>query len=392
MLILHDNDTLSHKTVELLGAKIIPALESPERVTCILKALNDSHHDVQRLSLDHYATEEERSRRVSAILKRHDIGYIEHLRTAHQAWVSAGLVTEEESVLPECFQFSHRAQSQGVLPIKPKDIYALAGYYAFDMSSGLMKDTYISAVASAHLAFCGADMLAQAQATTKKGDSSSVLAVPHFSLDEDKPAHLNTASNEILALCRPPGHHCDTKQAGGYCYINNAVVAAERYLEALPSRHIGILDIDFHHGNGTQEYFYDRSDVMYISIHGQDEYPYYTGTDQETGIGEGEGFNYNYPLPLKSSVDAYMGKLSEALQRMHKFSPEFLIISLGFDTYRLDRLGGFEIDTEDYTSIAHQIRSNLVNIPALMLLEGGYVIEDLGKNLLAFLAGWESVK
>lgn len=388
MLILHNNDTLAHRTVELLGAKIIPALESPERITCILDTLKDSQHDVQRLSLCD-GTAEERSMRINAVQSSHDIGYIEHLKTAHQAWVSAGLVTEDGSVLPECFQFTNRAQSQGLPPIKPKDIYALAGYYAFDMSTGLMKDTYKSALASAHLAFCGADILVQPQATSKV---TSVLAVPHFSLDEDKPEQLNTESNEVLALCRPPGHHCDTKRAGGYCYINNAVVSAERYLEAFPSRRIGILDIDFHHGNGTQEYFYDRSDVLYVSIHGQDEYPYYTGTEQETGIGEGEGFNHNFPLPPKSSMDAYLERLSLALQQIQELGPDFLIVSLGFDTYRLDPLGGFEIDTEDYATIAHHIRASLTGVPALLLLEGGYVLEDLGKNLLAFLAGWEAVK
>jgi acetoin utilization deacetylase AcuC-like enzyme len=388
MLVLHDNDTLAHKTIELLGAKIIPALESPERITKILEALRVSRHNVYRVSIDSYTTQDTRDEMRRALLRDHDPGYVAHLVTAHQAWVTAGLITQEESILPECFQFSHRAQNQGLPPIKPKDIYALAGYYAFDMSTGIMKDTYRSVVASAHLAFCGVEIAAGAD---NDATTPSVSGVLHFSTREDPSPVCPAECQDVLALCRPPGHHCDTKRAGGYCYANNAVVAVSRFLQGQPGKRVAILDIDYHHGNGTQEYFYDRSDVLYVSIHGQDEYPYYTGTEHETGIGNGEGFNFNLPLPPKSSMDAYMSKLGIALSRIETFAPDFLILSLGFDTYRLDPLGGFDIDTEDYTVIASRIRQQLSGMPALILLEGGYVLDDLGKNLLAFLDGWEAV-
>ena len=388
MLVLHDNDTLAHKTIELLGAKIIPALESPERITKILEALEISRHTVVQVSLDAYTTEEKRDKMRRALLKDHDPGYVAHLLTAHQAWVTAGLITQEESILPECFQFSHRGQNQGHPPIKPKDIYALAGYYAFDMSTGIMEDTYRSVVASAHLAFYGVEIAAGADSDAKTPFITGVL---QFSTSERPNQYRAAGSQDVLALCRPPGHHCDTRRAGGYCYANNAVVAVARFLQGQPGKRVAILDIDYHHGNGTQEYFYDRSDVLYVSIHGQDEYPYYTGAEHETGIGDGEGFNLNLPLPPRSSMDAYMSKLGIALSRIETFAPDFLIISLGFDTYRLDPLGGFDIDTEDYRVIASRIRQRLSGMPALILLEGGYVLEDLGKNLLAFLDGWEAV-
>ena len=388
MLVLHDTDTLAHRTVELLGAKIIPALESPERITKILEALKNSYHTVYRLSIEFHETEEDRSSVRSALLRDHDQGYVGHLLTAHQLWVSAGLITKDESILPECFHFSHRGQPQGLPPIKPKDIYALAGYYAFDMSTGIMKDTYRSTVASAHLASCGVDL---AMAAGSGGSPSLVIGVAHFNSSDDPAMIVAARSRDVLALCRPPGHHCDTKRAGGYCYANNAVVAVGRFLQLWPGRRVAILDIDFHHGNGTQEYFYDRRDVLYVSIHGQDEYPYYTGTESETGIGQGEGYNLNLPLPPRSLANAYMEKLATALARIETFQPDLLIVSLGFDTYRLDPLGGFDIDTEDYTSIASQIRGRLSGMPALILLEGGYVLDDLGKNLLAFLSGWEAV-
>jgi acetoin utilization deacetylase AcuC-like enzyme len=388
MLVLHDNDTLAHETIELLGAKIIPALESPERITKILEALRVSRHNVYRVSIDSYTTQDTRDEMRRALLRDHDPGYVAHLVTAHQAWVTAGLITQEESILPECFQFSHRAQNQGLPPIKPKDIYALAGYYAFDMSTGIMKSTYRSVAASTHLAFCGVD---RATGTDNNAKPNSVTGVLHFSTQENPSQLCRTEPQDVLALCRPPGHHCDTKRAGGYCYANNAVVAVARFLQGQPGKRVAILDIDYHHGNGTQEYFYDRSDVLYVSIHGQDEYPYYTGTEHETGIGVGEGFNLNLPLPPKSLMEAYMSKLGIALSRIETFASDLLIISLGFDTYRLDPLGGFDIDTEDYTVIASRIRQQLSGMPALILLEGGYVLDDLGKNLLAFLDGWEAV-
>lgn len=392
MLVLHDKDLLTHRTVELLGAKIIPALESPERIIRILDALQNSQHDVQQLSMQCYDTDEERLLQLNAILSSHDPGYIEHLKTAHDAWVAAEFITADESILPECFHFRSRAEFQDHAPVKPKDIYALAGYYAFDMSTGIMKETFNAALASAHLALSGVDVLGQVASQEVKVDKSlpQTRAIPVPALTNAKVLQLSEGTNDVLALCRPPGHHCDTKQAGGYCYINNAVVAVERWLTSHPGHNIGILDIDFHHGNGTQEYFYSRSDVLYVSIHGKDEYPYYTGAEHETGIGEGEGYNFNLPLASKSSVEAYIGKLSVALARLEMFKPDFLVVSLGFDTYRLDPLGGFEIDKDDYVGIAFQIREHLKVMPALILLEGGYVLDDLGKNLLAFLSGWEA--
>ena len=257
-----------------------------------------------------------------------------------------------------------------------------------DMSTGIMKDTYRSVVASAHLAFYGVEIAAGADSDAK---TPSITGVLQFSTSERPNQFRAAGSQDVLALCRPPGHHCDTRRAGGYCYANNAVVAVRRFLQGRPGKRVAILDIDYHHGNGTQEYFYDRSDVLYVSIHGQDEYPYYTGAEHETGIGDGEGFNLNLPLPPRSSMEAYMGKLGFALSRIETFAPDLLIISLGFDTYRLDPLGGFDIDTQDYKVIASRIRQQLSGMPALILLEGGYVLDDLGKNLLAFLDGWEAV-
>jgi len=153
---------------------------------------------------------------------------------------------------------------------------------------------------------------------------------------------------------------------------------------------IAILDIDFHHGNGTQELFYADPAVMYVSLHGQDEFPYYTGAADETGLGAAAGTNLNFPLPVGSPVEEYLRTLASGLECLVAFKPHFLIVSLGFDTFHADPLGFFQIHTADYETIAKTVRRSLPDVPALILLEGGYVIEHLGANVLSFLRGWKS--
>lgn len=245
-------------------------------------------------------------------------------------------------------------------------------YYAFDMSSGLSKHSYTSIIASASLAIEGSIRIIEGQ-------------------------------NTVMSLCRPPGHHCDTKMAGGYCYINNAVLAVEAInrihkhgshfnqngtKDITKDAQIAILDIDFHHGNGTQDYFYESPLVQYVSIHGENEYPYYSGNAREVGKGNGKGFNFNHPLPTHSTADEYFRTLGLAIEEIKKFGAEYLLISLGFDTYHLDPLGSFQLETGDYKRIGRGIRRGL-GMPCLVLLEGGYVVENLGGNLVAFLDGLE---
>ena len=374
MLVLHDPDTLLHSTVELLGAKLIPALESPNRIRSILASLDASSHEVRTIQVDR-STETDTPSLHDIITKTHDQGYVRHLEHAFIDWLNAGLVKSDESILPECFRLTTIANPH---PTPPKDIFARPGYYAFDMSSGLTISSYTSILASANLAYHATKLLFSPPSNTTTKDS------PHT----------------ILALTRPPGHHCNGTHSGGYCYLNNAAVAITTYHALFPSKpapslKTAILDLDFHHGNGTQELFYPASNTLYVSIHGEDEFPYYTGSAAETGVGDGQGFNHNLPLPTNSNFAAYLDKLGIALQRIREFKPEFVVISLGFDTFRLDPLGKFEIDTEDYEVMAREVRMSLMgvkretNVRCLILLEGGYVIERLGNNMLSFLKGWE---
>lgn len=386
MLVLYDEATRLHQTVELLGARFEKALECPERIEVIMDALkSDGHHTIR--TLDVTAGDLAMSDTIlsdSSLLSRllsesHDGGYLDYLRTAHNDWVSNGLITEDENVFPECFLVPGLAKP-GTDRGPPKDRFARPGYYAFDMSAGISKHTWTSAYASANLAVVAARL---AIVPEKEAE------VPH---------------RNIMALCRPPGHHCTTKLAGGYCYINNAVVAVQslRHYSSLQSTQstasghrglkLAILDLDFHHGNGTQTYFYDDPSVLYVSIHGKDEYPYYSGFEDEIGENNGKGYNLNLPLASNSSASEYLVKLKIAIQRLQEFKPQHLIVSLGFDTFHLDPIGRFNLDTGDYETIARTVRNaeGLTGVPSMILLEGGYVLENLGANLLSFLKGWES--
>lgn len=413
MLVLHDPATLTHKTIELLGAKVIPALESPERISAILNSVQASNaHEIKTTTFESNSAFGQELLQI--LSSTHDAGYLHHLEHSHPSWVREGLIDQDGSILPECFPFPNSTGVSGgdEHPTPPKDIFARAGFYAFDMSTGICAETYRSAIASANLAFKGVRVLFP---------------------ETRRPEHSSTT---VLALCRPPGHHCDTRRSGGYCYINNAVVAVETFRkihrryhpppspsqpaptsssppDQNPSSHpsspeprIAILDLDFHHGNGTQEAFYSDPDVLYISIHGQDEYPYYTGRDTETGAGRAVGTNLNLPLPVGSTVQQYVEKLDLGLNALVSFKPDFVVLSLGFDTFHLDSLGSFKIETEDYANIAERVRKRLKVLPmdvggggdssreaisCLILMEGGYVIEKLGPNLLSFLKAWEEV-
>jgi acetoin utilization deacetylase AcuC-like enzyme len=376
--ILHDPQTLLHHSVELLAHRLIPAYESPDRVTIILDALRDANFADR---IDSLSLSENESEWPDIPESVHSAAYTTHLRTIYKQFEDAGFVDvhdDEESscVLPECFPHTRLLHTPGGLPdggiiAAPQDPFARMGYYAFDMSCGMSKDTFRSAIAAVNVALKGADMLLTSLA-------------PSHSL--------------IFCVVRPPGHHACHSLAGGYCYINTAAVVTEYILSQLPSPpdhpelrpQVAILDLDVHHGNGTQTIFYNRRSPAYISIHGAGEYPYYTGSSAERGSGEGSGFNRNLPLPLRphSTREDYFTKLDEALRVVKdEWKAELVVLSLGFDTYRLDVLGGFELDIEDYAEMGRRIAR--LGIPVLALLEGGYG-GTVGKLAVEFLSGYEA--
>jgi acetoin utilization deacetylase AcuC-like enzyme len=415
MKIFHDPVTLEHRTKELLGAKVIDALESPERLEAILKALATVPEKHEVINVSYEALDAPSKSHIRHLMHlSHDKGYVEHLEKAHAQWVGADLINEDESILPECFRIPSESRSvdgKQVRPPPPSDIYARPGYYSFDMSTGIAKGTWPAILASVNIVTeamgeilpgleLHSDSKVEGKENTDQGDGR----------DHETAGVKKVKGKTVLALCRPPGHHCNTHMAGGYCYVNNAVLAVdelrirtlaldprgetkEAVLDARLTS-VAILDIDFHHGNGTQDAFYTSSEILYVSIHGENEYPYYSGKEDEIGLGHGHGFNCNFPLEPGATFEQYMEKLQLALGEIQMFQPDVLLISLGFDTYHLDPLGKFQIETEHYAKIAKAIRSTkgLQSVPVMILLEGGYVIKDLGANLLSFLDGWEEAE
>ncbi len=183
-------------------------------------------------------------------------------------------------------------------------------------------------------------------------------------------------------LCRPPGHHAGRDRFGGYCFVNNAAVAAQRLRDRGIER-VGVLDVDYHHGNGTQEIFESRRDVVCVSIHANptEEFPWFAGFADERGVGEGEGANLNLPLPRGASRSAWFDALSTGLERLD--SVDALVVSLGVDTFEGDPLGTFSLTTDDYGRMASEIAA--LGVPTVLVQEGGYESDDLGRNVVTFL-------
>ena len=223
-----------------------------------------------------------------------------------------------------------------------------------DLSACIVEGTYQASLASANCALSAADAVTNGERVA-------------------------------FALCRPPGHHAGKDYAGGYCFINNASVAANW----LTSKgNVALLDVDYHCGNGTQDIFYEREDVLTISIHADPnfEYPHYWGYANETGSGPGLGFHKNFPLEKGTDNERYLATLEEALSLIRRFDPKYLVVSAGMDIYAADPLGTIKVTTEGIGEIGRRV-ANLA-LPTVVVMEGGYANEMLGRNIVAFLAGF----
>jgi acetoin utilization deacetylase AcuC-like enzyme len=272
--------------------------------------------------------------------KAHDADYLRTL-----AAVCARLAPEEEF-------FPFHMQPLPAL-LRSPHVRLHAGYYALDGSTPLLADSYAVATAVAATALAGAQALL----------AGAPLA---------------------YALPRPPGHHAGRRSYAGYCLVNHAALAAHALLAA---GKVAILDVDYHHGNGTQEIFWERDDVLYVSLHCRPEeaYPYVAGTAEETGAGRGRGCTRNLPLPGGSDWAAYAPALETALEAIQRFAPATLVVSLGFDALASDPNGTFALQVEDFGALARRIAQ--LGLPLLAVQEGGYDVPRLGDCALAFFAG-----
>ncbi|WP_404407579.1 histone deacetylase family protein [Pseudidiomarina marina] len=238
----------------------------------------------------------------------------------------------------------------------PASVVAQAGYHMSDAAAPIGADTWNSACWSAWTAVAAAQ------------------AVLH-------------GENHAYALCRPPGHHASAEVAGGFCYFNNSAIAAVQLQQKYPR--VAILDVDLHHGNGTQQIFYKRDDVFTVSIHADPVrfYPFFWGHADERGEGRGLGYNLNLPLPRQSDDKAFLKALNTALARIEAFAPDALVVALGIDASIDDPIGGLAVSTDGFHHIGQAIKSSFGG-PTVIVQEGGYISSSLGANLTAFLRAY----
>ncbi|MGC8874081.1 MAG: histone deacetylase family protein [Chloroflexia bacterium] len=316
--------------------------EVPERARALVRAIAEA-------GLGEIV--EPRDYPLELLTRVHSPEYLEFLRTAN----TVPMTDAESRGKPAEVLFPSVWPFPQLWPVRTDSIMAKAGAFCFDTYTPILPTTYEAAVAAALCALTGADLLLEG-----RGD--------------------------VLALCRPPGHHAMRAMCGGYCYLNNAAIAADRLAQYGP---VAILDVDYHHGNGTQSIFYETDRVLYVSIHAdpRNNYPFFSGYADERGAGEGAGFTLNFPLPSGATDQAYAAALEQALNAVNQYMPRFLVLSLGFDTCQGDPIGDFALTPEFYGIMAARIAS--LRVPTLLVTEGGYHLGRIGELAVRFLRGWQ---
>ena len=241
--------------------------------------------------------------------------------------------------------------------VEPADFTARLGLYSMDNGTPLVAGTWAAAKAAADAAVSAAGLV-------------------------------GPGTRSVFCATRPPGHHAGADFMGGYCFLNNAAISAEA-LRVGGCDRVAILDVDYHHGNGTQSIFYRRSDVLFASIHGdpRTEYPFYLGHADETGEGPGEGFNLNLPLPPGTTADEWFSALEVACSRILEYAADALVVSLGLDTYAGDPISRFALQATDFRRLGTRLER--LGLPTVLLLEGGYATKELGVNAANVLDGFE---
>ncbi|NYZ14919.1 histone deacetylase family protein [Azospirillum sp. RWY-5-1] len=341
MIILYSDDHRQQAgRAELNDGRLVPCHERPERAEMVLaRARQMALGPLRPPSLLDEAP----------ILRVHDKAYVEFLKTAWDQWV---VEHGDWDALPLNWLAPNMHRR-----VVPESIDGKLGYYSFDAGTPITEGTWRAALAAASCAVTAADLVSS-------GDRAS------------------------FALVRPPGHHAGQAFYGGYCFVNNAAVAAQRMLDGGAER-IAILDVDYHHGNGTQEIFWERDDVLFVCVHAdpRQEFPYYSGHADERGGGRGEGFTLNLPLPWGTDWPAYAEALSIAASRIQEFTPDALVVSLGADTYEGDPISRFRLTMEDFPRIGAMIER--IGLPTCFVMEGGYAVDALGVNIVNVLTGFE---
>ena len=302
--------------------------EVPARVDCIVEAVREAG----------FAVEEAHSDPGERVWGLHSKKMFDYIRQVCAA------IPEGRATYPEVYPGRMARDPSG---------HPRSESFCFDLSTPLATKTPVAALASAGLALEAA-------------------------------RRILSGTRSVYAICRPPGHHAGTDFFGGFCYLNNAALAAD---ELSRSGKVAILDIDYHHGNGTQQVFYARGDVLYVSIHADPSYAYpgFSGFQDELGSGDGLGANFNIPLPDGVGDGEFLQALPAALNRIERFLPRHLVVSLGLDGAEGDPVGSWALSREAYERAGATVAQ--LNLPTLIVQEGGYSLDRLGDDVVAYLSG-----
>lgn len=328
---------------EMFRGQMVPCFELPARVD----------HVLSELTVRQLGPVQAPGAFDDAVLGRiHTPEYLDFLRTAWDQWLALDPANVGRDALPSVWP-NHALRRDRA----PDNFAARMGLYAFDTGSPLTAGTWQAAREGAGCALSAAQAVAG-------------------------------GARAAFALTRPPGHHAGADFFGGYCFLNNAALAAQALRDHGLDR-VAVLDIDYHHGNGTQSIFYERSDVLVSSIHGdpRTEYPFFLGHADEIGLGPGAGYNRNTPLPRGTRFGPWREALRSALRGVSDFGAQALVVSMGLDTFEDDPISGFLLQSSDFFQVGDDIAD--AALPTVFLFEGGYAVAQLGVNAVNILEGFE---
>ena len=327
---------------EFFRGERVACFEAPARAEFIRHALLESGRVLLEPTTDS-----------SAVLAQvHTARYVNFLTTSWDQWLALDAANAGRQPFPSVWPV--RTLRSDVVPT---NFIAQLGLYSMDNGTPLSSGSW-------GVAKAGADAAASAAAALQAGERSSFCAT------------------------RPPGHHAGADFMGGYCFLNNAAVAAQALINNGCKR-VAVLDVDYHHGNGTQSIFYERSDVLFISLHGDPctEYPFYLGHADEPGSGPGHGFNLNLPLAAGCTAAQWFAALDVACTRLQRHSADALVVSLGLDTFADDPISTFALLASDFSKLGERLKR--LGLPTIFILEGGYAAAELGSNAVKVLDAFE---
>jgi acetoin utilization deacetylase AcuC-like enzyme len=352
VLIVHNPAQAAHAgRHEMFRGRLVPCHETPERFEHVMAEL--ARRPMGELRLPDLPGAADR-----ALLGRvHRAGYQQFLETAWAQWVALDAANAALDILPSVWPHPSLRRD-----VRPDNFSAEVGLYALDAGSPITAGTWDAALGGAACAI----------------DAARAVAAPG-------------GPRAALALTRPPGHHAGADCYGGYCFLNNAALAAQALVEAagVGKGRVAVLDIDYHHGNGTQSIFEARGDVFTVSIHGdpRTEYPFYLGHADERGHGAGLGCNLNLPLPAGTDFAAWRAALDHAVAAVRSYGAQALVVALGVDTYEGDPISRFRLASGDYLSVGAEIAT--LRLPTVFTLEGGYAAAMMGVNVVNVLEGFQ---